>query len=199
MGRRASVSLQLGQGYSFHHGERMVILYWVLILVMFVGVVGAMVPGLPGASLILLAIVIWGLIKGFIGLGVVLATAVIVLLVSIGIDFLATYWGAKQAGASQWGQTGSLIGLGLGIFGLLPALPFGGPLLGMLIGPFLGALIGELLYRRELAWGVRIKISGKAALGIIVGSLVGNIIQGMLALGAMIVFLVTTWGAGFSS
>lgn len=175
----------------------MVILYWVLVLVMLMGVVGAIVPGIPGTSLILLSIFIWGLVQGFSGLSWALGTVLIVLLISIGIDFLASYWGAKQAGASQWGQVGALIGLVLGIFGLLPALPFGGPILGILVGPFLGALIGELLYHKDVVWELRLKMAGKAAMGIMVGTVVGNVIQGILALGSVIVFLVTTgFGAG---
>ena len=53
----------------------------------------------------------------------------------MGVDFLAGYIGAKQAGASKWGQIGAFVGLLLGFFGLLPTLPFGGPLLGILFGP----------------------------------------------------------------
>lgn len=169
------------------------LLYWILIALMLVGVLGAVIPGLPGSSLILVSIVIWGFIKGLSAISWALTVAVVVLLFSVGIDFLATYWGAKQAGASKWGQMGAIIGLVLGILGLLPALPVGGPLLGILIGPFFGAFIGEFLYRRQLELEPRFKAAFKASLGIIVGSLVGNIIQGALALGAVIVFVITTF------
>lgn len=106
---------------------------------------------------------------------------------------LATYWGAKQAGASKWGQIGALIGLGLGFFGLLPAFIVGGPLLGILIGPLLGAIIGEFLYRRELPLGERTQQSFKAGVGVVVGSLLGNLIEGLLAIAAVIIFVATTW------
>lgn len=175
------------------------ILYWVLVAVMLVGVIGAVVPGIPGATLIVIPVAIWGAINGFSGVWVPLAVAIAVLLLSIGIDFLATYWGAKQAGASQWGQTGAIVGLFIGVFGLLPALPFGGPLLGILIGPLLGAFIGEFLFRRELELTPRAKQSLKAGIGIIVGSLVGRLIQGALALVAVIVFLFSTWSQVFGS
>jgi hypothetical protein len=154
---------------------------------MAVGVVGAVVPGIPGTILIVAAIVIWGVAYGFAGLGIPLGVAVVALLGNMGIDFLATYLGAKQAGASKWGQIGAVIGLLLGIFGLLPVLPIGGPLLGLLIGPLLGAIVGEYLYQRN--W----KSALKAGVGIVVGSLIGSLIEGLLALVAMIVFLVTTW------
>ncbi len=79
--------------------------------------------GIPGASLIVGAIAIWGVAHGFSGLGRPLGTAVAVLLLSVGIDFQATYWGAKQAGASKWGQIGAIVGLVVGFLGLLRALP----------------------------------------------------------------------------
>jgi uncharacterized protein len=164
----------------------MLVLYWVLVAVMLVGVVGTVVPGIPGSSLVVAAIAIWGAVQGFSTVGVALAVAVVVLLLSIGIDFLATYWGAKQAGASHWGQIGAIIGFFVGVLGLLPALPIGGPLLGILLGPLLGAIIGEYLYRRDL------KLAVKAGIGIIVGSIIGGIIQLILALATVAVFLFTT-------
>lgn len=168
------------------------LLYWILIALMLVGVVGAVIPGIPGSSLIVVAILVWGFVKGFSVISWALAVAVVVLLLSVGIDFLATYWGAKQAGASKWGQIGAIIGLVLGFLGLLPALPVGGPLLGILIGPLLGAFIGEFLSRRQLELEPRLKAAFKASLGIVVGSLVGNLIQGALALATVIVFVFTT-------
>jgi uncharacterized protein len=71
----------------------MVALYWVLVVAMLVGIVGAIVPGIPGTSLILAAIVIWGAVKGFSDITIALAVGVLVFLMSLGIDFLATYWG----------------------------------------------------------------------------------------------------------
>ena len=171
----------------------MVIIYWLLLIVMLVGVAGAVIPGLPGSSLILAAVLVWSFIQNFTGVGWVLGMAIAVLVLSTLIDFLATYWGAKQSGASKWGQIGCFVGLALGFFGLLPALPFGGPLLGMLIGPFFGAVVGEFLYRKDLEFTQRAKLSLKAGIGIVVGTVVGNIIQGILAIATVIVFLVSTW------
>ncbi len=165
----------------------MMILYWILVLLMLVGVVGAVVPALPGSSLIVGAIVVWGIVSGFSQVGLALFVAIAVLLLSVVIDILATYLGAKQAGASKWGQIGAIVGLLIGMFGLLPALPLGGPLVGILLGSLLGAIIGEYLYRRDF------QIALKAGIGVVVSSLIGNLIQGVLAIAAVIVFLVTTW------
>jgi uncharacterized protein len=172
----------------------MQILYFLLVAVMVVGIIGAVVPAIPGTSLILIAIIIWGVVSSsFAAIKIPLIVTVIVLVLSIGVDFLAGYIGAKQAGASKWGQIGAFVGLLLGFFGLLPALPFGGPLLGILLGPLLGAIIGEYLYQRQLG------IAIKAGIGIVVGTVVGNLLQGILAIAAVIVFLVTTWPQVFPS
>lgn len=165
----------------------MTLLYWLLVAMMAVGVVGAVVPGMPGEILIVIAIVIWGMTAGFSGIWIPLAVALFALIANLGIDFLATYLGAKKAGASKWGQIGAIIGLFLGVFGLLPALPIGGPLLGLLIGPLVGAIVGEYLYRRDL------KLAIRAGIGIVVGTLIGNLIEGLLAIVSVIVFLVATW------
>lgn len=68
-----------------------------------------------------------------------------------------------------------------------------GPLIGILVGPLLGAFVGEFLYRRELELAPRVQLAFKASLGIIVGSLIGNLIEGLLAIAAVVVFVVTTW------
>ncbi|MEH2075022.1 MAG: DUF456 family protein [Nostoc sp.] len=172
----------------------MQIIYWLLIAVMLVGIIGAVVPAIPGSSLILIAIIVWGIVSSsFAAIKIPLIVTIIVLLLSVGVDFLASYVGARQAGASKWGQIGAIVGLVVGFLGLLPTLPFGGPLLGILLGPLLGAIIGEYIYRREFGLAV------KAGIGIVVGSLVGNLIQGLLAIAAVAVFVVTTWPQVFGS
>ncbi len=162
-------------------------LYWLLVAAMLIGVIGAIVPVIPGMGLVVAAIAIWGLIKGFSTVTIPLIVGVLFLLVSLGIDFLATYLGAKQAGASKWGQIGAIVGLFVGLFGLLPALPVGGPFFGIILGPLLGALIGEFLYRRDLM------VAMKAAVGILVGTFVGRLVQMTLALVSTLVFLWTTF------
>lgn len=54
-------------------------------------------------------------------------------------------------------------------------------MLGILLRPLLGAIIGEFIYPRQL-W-----LAVKAGIGIIVGSLIGNLIQGVLAIAAVVV------------
>ncbi|MEL6775668.1 MAG: DUF456 family protein [Cyanobacteria bacterium J06597_16] len=169
------------------------ILYWLLIALMIVGLVGAFVPALPGIGLIVVAVIIWSFATGFSATSWALGTAVVALILSLGVNYLATYLGAKKVGASSWGQAGAMIGIVVGFLGLLPALPVGGPLIGILFGTMLGAFLGEFIYRRELALGERLKFSGTVSLAVVVSSLVGTLLEGLLALTAVIVFIVTTW------
>jgi uncharacterized protein len=159
----------------------------------FVGVIGAVVPVMPGPILIWGASIIAGFLYHWDRVTVTLIVSSVVLVMCFAIEQLSGIWGAQKAGASHWGQIGSIVGLFLGFFGLLPALPLGGPLVGMFFGPFIGAVIGELLYPRQVPIVRRFSISVKAGVGIVLGSVLGLILQGLLSLVAAIVFVATTW------
>jgi uncharacterized protein len=173
------------------------LIYLALLLLCFVGVIGAVVPIMPGPILIVGAAVIAGFIYNWDLVQIPLVVAGIVFVMCFAIDQLSGMWGAQKAGASSWGQIGSFVGLILGFVGLLPVLPLGGPLVGMFFGPFVGAVVGELLYPRQVSLDRRVVISVKAGVGIVLGSVLGLIIQGLLSLFAAIVFAVTTWNVGF--
>jgi uncharacterized protein len=173
------------------------LIYIGLLLTTLVGVVGAVVPVMPGPSLIFGASIVAGWLYHWDNLTVSLITSGVVLVMCFAIEQLAGIWGAQKAGASHWGQIGSIVGLFLGFFGLLPALPVGGPLVGLFFGPFIGAVVGELLYPRQVPVGDRFSISFKAGIGIVLGSVIGLILQGLLSLFAAIVFAATTWHLGF--
>lgn len=167
--------------------------YWIVIAMMIVGVIGSVIPGIPGSILILAAIIIWGIATGFVGIGLPLITIFIVLLIGTVIEYLGAYFGARQLGASKWSQLGAIAGMILGFFGLLPALPFGGPLLGVLAGAIIGAFLGEFFYRSNLELNARLKQSLKVSIGVFVGSILGNIIEVFLAILAVIIFVLSTW------
>ncbi|WP_038019088.1 DUF456 domain-containing protein [Synechococcus sp. PCC 7335] len=167
-------------------------LYWFLVALMGVGIVGAFVPVLPGTSLIVGAVLVWTLVSPAAS-SLPLIVALIAFILSLGVGYLATYIGTKKVGASSWGQTGSIVGLAVGFLGLLPALPVGGPLLGIIVGSMLGAFLGEFLFRKELDTKERIKLSCKVSLAVVVSSVVGTLLEGLLAFTAVIVFLWKTW------
>jgi hypothetical protein len=168
-------------------------LYWIVIAVMVIGVIGAIIPGFPGSSLILGALLVWSIATKFAGFGLPLIFIVTVLILSALVEYLALYFGVQQAGASKWSQYGAIAGMAIGFFGLLPALPFGGPLFGVLLGAILGSFIGEYLYRRNLDADARFKQALKASINVVIAAIIGNFIEAFLAALAVVIFVITTW------
>ena len=170
------------------------LLWTVLLMVMGAGILGAFIPAFPGIGLIVIAIAFWCAIAGFTkSVIIALSIALAIFAITTVIDYLAGYMGAKQVGASKWGQMGAVIGMIFGLLGLLPALPVGGPIFGLLFGSMAGAFIGEMLHRRDLALPARLKLGAKVSLAIVVSSRLGNVIAGLLSIVATGAFLVATW------
>jgi uncharacterized protein YqgC (DUF456 family) len=85
----------------------------------------------------------------------------------------------------------------VGLVGLLPALPVGGPLLGAVLGPLLGASLGELLASptRVGPLGLlRLKRSLLVGLAVVAGMLVSRLAQLGLALLGVLGFVLFTRG-----
>lgn len=156
------------------------------LLVMLLGLVGAVVPALPGAPLIFLAV-----LGHKLGLGDrsvswwVVALLGALTLATLALDHLATAYGARRMGATWRGAVGAALG---GIVGLL-WLPFG-----LILGPFLGALLLEMVAGRE--W----RSVGRAGLGATLGFLAGTVVKlasclGMIGLWTLLV-LWRAFGGG---
>ncbi|MCE2836551.1 MAG: DUF456 family protein, partial [Cyanobium sp. 49614_E6] len=92
---------------------------------------------------------------------------------------------------------GSGLGLVVGLVGLLPALPVGGPLLGALLGPLLGASLVELLASPTRAGPLgllRLRRSLLVGLAVVAGMLVSRVAQLGLALLGVLGFVLLTRG-----
>jgi uncharacterized protein len=174
-------------------------LLWVTLVTMLVGLAGSVLPGLPGVPLIFLSALVYAILTDFEYVG----TLVIVLLglfaaIALVADFVATTYGARRFGASNWGTAGGAIG---GIVGaLVGALFLGiGALFGLILGSIGGVFLGEYLKRRErgttgepsLAQAERWdwRRASRAAGGVFVGYVVSAITQGFLGLLSVIVFV----------
>jgi uncharacterized protein len=168
-------------------------LYWIVIAVMVLGVIGAIIPGFPGSSVILVALLVWSVATKFAGLGLPVVLIVGVLILSALVEYLALYFGVQQSGASKWSQYGAIAGMVVGFLGLLPALPIGGPLFGVLLGAMLGAFIGEYLYRSNLNGNDRLQQSLKASINVVIAAIIGNFIEAFLAALAVVIFVISTW------
>ena len=154
----------------------MSIVFWVLgAALVLVGLVGIVMPALPGHLLIFVGLVLAAWAEGFsrVGfwtLGVIGAVA----LASYGIDFAAVALGTRRLGATPRAMTGAAIGTLLGLFFGLP---------GIIIGPFLGAVIGELTATKDFAR------AGKAGVAAWIGFAIGTAVKVGLAFLMIAIFL----------
>jgi uncharacterized protein YqgC (DUF456 family) len=118
---------------------------------MAVGLAGAVLPVLPGATLVFAGTALGAWIDGFerVGgwtVGVLAALA----LLSWVLDYVAGMLGAKKAGASKQALLGAAIGTVAGLF-------FG--FVGVLVLPFVGAAAGEYLARRDHRAAARVGVA----------------------------------------
>lgn len=120
--------------------------WWVLAIgLMVVGVIGSVLPVLPGTVLVLGGAVLGAWIDGFekVGVGVLVLIGVLALL-AWATDYVAAMLGAKKAGASRLAVIGAAVGTVLGVL-----MGF----VGLLFMPLAGALAGEY-------WAQRSKLGG---------------------------------------
>jgi uncharacterized protein YqgC (DUF456 family) len=139
-------------------------LLWLLAIILVVaGVIGVVVPAMPGTLLVFLGLLTAAWADGFQKVGVVTVVILgLLTLLSYSIDFLATYLGVKKVGASGWSILGGSLGMLIGLF-------FGVP--GILLGPFVGALVAEWFVKKDL------RQAGKAGLGSWLGLLLGTLLK----------------------
>ena len=156
----------------------MELLWWLIaIVLMAVGLLGTVLPLVPGAIIILAAAIIHQIMLPGKSLGWWNIGGLIVLtLISYALEFGAGYFGAKRFGATKWGTFGAVIGTIAGLFFPFP---------GLLIGPVVGAIAGELIA------GKRLVSAGRAGWGTILGNLAGMIAKLVIALAMICWFLLT--------
>lgn len=139
----------------------MTLILWVLaILLIIIGMVGALVPVLPGTVLVFGGLVLAAWADGFTRVGV--PTLVVLALITVGvyvIDFVAGVYGVEKTGASRRALVGAALGTVVGLFFGLP---------GLILGPFIGAVAGEYTVRRHLAG------AGRAGAGAWLGLALGT-------------------------
>lgn len=139
-----------------------VALYILAIVLIVGGLIGAVLPSLPGIPMIYGGILLAAALDNYQHLG---ATWLIILGVmaafGIAVDFIAASLGAKRVGASSTAIWGASIGTIVGMFFGLP---------GLILGPFVGAVLGELLSSKSVLRSAHVGIS--TWLGLLFGALV---------------------------
>lgn len=149
---------------------------WLLVVI---GLAGALLPALPGTPVILAGLVMMAWLNDFIRVGFSTLAALLVLtLLSVIIDFLATAEGARRFGAGRAAILGATLGLLVGIFFGLP---------GMLLGPFVGAVVGHRLGEAEFDASVR------AGFGASLGVLVGTVAKVVISVVMLVWFALAWW------
>ena len=157
-------------------------LVWIFVIILMIaGVIGSVVPYVPGAALILAGAVVHQLALGsdgtrgwwIVGFLFVMAIA------SYVVDIVAGAMGARRYGASKWGAWGGFIGAIVGLFFGLP---------GLLLGPVIGVLAGELILARK-----QIGAAASASWGTVLGSLLGVLGKFLIAMAMVAVFCLSLW------
>ncbi len=150
------------------------------LLLMAAGVVGTILPFLPGTTLILVMAMLHRFVFvpeksiGWYGLGLLVALYA----ASVALDWLSSAAGARRFGASRLAMIGSVVGAFVGIF-------FG--LIGILVGPLAGALIGEIVARKGVHTAVPV------GYGTLLGTLLGIVGRMGVAIVMVAVFFVAAW------
>ena len=153
-----------------------IILATLAVVMVIIGLIGVVMPALPGHMLIFAGLIVGAWANGFTRVGVwTLVVLGIIALASYGVDFVAVALGAKKLGASPRAMTGAALGTLAGLFFGLP---------GVIVGPFVGAVIGELTTHRDFTK------AGKAGVAAWIGFAIGTAVKVALAFLMIGIFLV---------
>ena len=135
---------------------------WILAFALIaIGLVGTVMPALPGPPLVLVGILLAAWIDRFAKIpGWVCAIVSVLALAAIAIDWIAGAMGARRVGASKWAVIGATLGAILGVLS---------GLWGLIFMPLVGAAIGEFIARQDLLR------AGHVGLATWIGMLLGTV------------------------
>lgn len=150
-------------------------------LFMLFGIIGSMLPILPGPLTSWIGLLLFHLTDAvpmnWTFLGITLAIAILVWL----LDYIIPALGTKKFGGSKAGMVGTTIGLLVAIF-----FPIFG-VFGIIVWPFIGAYVGELLNKSNSDRAL------KAAFGSFLGFLTSTFIKFVVAVIYLGLFIVKLW------
>ncbi len=128
-------------------------------VLMIVGLVGCVLPVIPGPPLSFAGLLLLHFSKyAQFSFEFLLLFGSIAAVVTV-LDYVVPIWGTKKFGGSKAGMWGAAIGLVIGIFILPP--------IGFLVGPFAGAVIGEAINGKKSTQAFR------AGFGSVMGLMMG--------------------------
>ena len=159
------------------------LLWFLSALLIVAGLVGTVLPVLPGTALVLAGIVLGAWIDDFTRVGPVMLAVIGVLAVLAWVlEYVAGLMGAKRAGASRLALVGAAVGTVVGLFmGLV----------GVLFMPLVGAAAGEYWARRgQLQPGQQaVRVGVATWVGIMVG-IVAKVVIAFVMVGLFLAALL---------
>lgn len=136
---------------------------WIVtICLLIAGIIGCIIPILPGHLIILIAAIAHRLFLGREGSGLEWWSFVILVLlmaISQTFEFVSGAAGTKWFGGTRWGALGAFIGSIVGMF----FMPFG-----LLLGPLIGAFAAEMIVARK-----KPVFAASSGMGSVVGTVAG--------------------------
>lgn len=140
------------------------------ILCVVTGILGCILPALPGPPFNYVALLLLHFTARYhFSIRFLLIWALITVIVVV-LDYVIPVWGTKKFGGSRRGVWGSIGGLIVGMFFFPP--------LGIIVGPIIGAILAEL------SGGKNQRDALKAGLGSFIGFLAGTLLK-LIASGMM--------------
>ncbi len=113
---------------------------------MIIGIIGCLVPVLPGPPLSFLGIIFLQLTRfGQFTTATLVVFGSIAAVVTV-FDYIIPVWGTKRFGGSKYGTKGATVGLIVGFFI--------GPL-GIILGPLIGAFVGEMIFKDDINYAFK--------------------------------------------
>jgi uncharacterized protein len=161
--------------------------FWFALAVMVIGLLGTVLPGVPGVLLIYAAAVVYTLVEGLARVSI---PVLIVLTVLAAIGATSDIWVSQTMGRAG-GASGKALaaGLALGVVGMIVGFFFAG--IGALAGAVIGSIAGIVLveYRRRRD----VKGAARAGASWLIGYLVSALVEFTVGLVMIGVFF---WQAG---
>ena len=126
-----------------------IIVLLIAVLLSLTGIVGAIVPALPGPPLSFASLLtVYFTCPGTISTELLIWMLVLTIIVSV-LDYVAPIWLTKVGGGSKAAIWGSTLGLIAGLF-FMP--------IGLIVGPLAGAFFGEMTNNSSLGKATRVAL-----------------------------------------
>ena len=150
-------------------------------LCIILGVLGSILPILPGPPLSWVGLLLLHLTTTLPEDWIFLSITLVIAMVIFVLDYIIPVVGTKKFGGTKYGMIGTTVGLLVAIF-----FPVLGPF-GIIIWPFVGALAGELINKADS------KTATKAAFGSFLGFITGTFMKFLVSVIYAGLFIWKVW------